>query len=96
MTRRTGAKLTLMPVIALAGLSLLAGVPLFASLHAYAAPPQHFATVTVRPGDTLWSLAADRTPSGGSVDELIDRISATNGLRDGEALRPGQRLLIPD
>jgi predicted Zn-dependent protease len=84
-----------MPVIALAGLSLLAAVPLYSSLHAYAAPPEHFSTVTVRPGETLWSIAARRTASGGNVEDVVDRITAANHLERG-AVSPGQRLLIPD
>lgn len=43
---------------------------------------------TVRPGDTLWSIARNH---GSSVDEVAE----VNGLTDAEPLRVGQVLFIP-
>jgi len=83
-----------MPAVALLGLSALATVPLLSSAHLYAASPEHMSTVTVRTGDTLWTLAARHTHSGEDVQETIDRIAAQNHLK-GATIVPGQRLRIP-
>jgi hypothetical protein len=46
----------------------------------------------VRPGDTLWSIAASRYE--GDPREAIWRIQRRNALR-GTLLRPGERLVLP-
>lgn len=86
-------RLTLMPVIALAALSLMVALPTLSSVRLYAATATRFQTVTVHPGDTLWSIAAAHAGDG-DVQESIDRISAVNQLH-GATLQPGQRLRIP-
>ena len=50
-----------------------------------------YATVVVQPGDTLWSIAAERYP-GDDVRGRVDRIERANGLSNpvivaGETLR---------
>lgn len=87
-------RFTLMPIITLAALSLMVTVPALSSMHLYAATPQHFATVIVHRGDTLWSIAAAHTGSGSDVQDTIDQISEVNHLR-GASLAPGQRLRVP-
>ncbi|MFS0895567.1 LysM peptidoglycan-binding domain-containing protein [Microbacterium sp. 179-I 3D3 NHS] len=52
-----------------------------------------FETVTVLPGDTLWSIASAVAPSADPRD-VIGEISRLNMLRGGE-LRIGQELAIP-
>lgn len=94
MLPRPRTKFSLMPAISLIALSLMAALPSLAGMHAYAAAPERFSTVTVRQGDTLWGLAATRTPAGGNVTEMIDRIVAVNNLHGGSLSR-GQRLRIP-
>lgn len=92
MYRRKRA--TLMPVIALAALSLMVALPALSSTRLYAASAPRYAVVTVHPGDTLWSIAAAH--SGDSdVQDAIDRITATNHLH-GATLQPGQKLRIPE
>ena len=91
VTRRK--RLTLMPAIALAALSLMVALPTLSSVRLYAAGAAHYTAVTVHPGDTLWSIAAAHT-SDGDVQDSVDRISAANHLR-GAGLQPGQRLQIP-
>jgi LysM repeat protein len=87
-------RFTLMPAIALAALSLMVTVPTLSSMHLYAATAQRYATVTVQPGDTLWSIASAHTNASGDVQETIDRISATNHL-SAAVILPGEKLRIP-
>jgi nucleoid-associated protein YgaU len=47
---------------------------------------------TVRPGDTLWTIAASQY--GGDPREAIWEIQHRNGLA-GSLIRPGQRLVLP-
>ena len=91
VTRRK--KLTLMPAIALAALSLMVALPTLSGMRLYAATAERYTTVTVHPGDTLWSIASAHAGSG-DVQDAIDRISAVNHLR-GAGLQPGERLRIP-
>ena len=86
-------RFTLMPLITLATLSAIVTVPALSSMHLYAATPQHYATVIVRPGDTLWSIASKHTGSS-DVQDTIDRISEVNHL-DTASIEPGQRLRVP-
>jgi nucleoid-associated protein YgaU len=46
----------------------------------------------VRPGDTLWTIAASRY--GGDPREGVWEIRKRNGL-PGTVIRPGQRLVLP-
>ena len=88
------SRFTLMPLITLAALSAMVTVPALSGVHLYAATPQHYAVVVVRPGDTLWSIASSRIGNSGDIQETIDRISEINRL-DGAALIPGQKLHVP-
>lgn len=87
-------RVTLMPLIALAALSLAVTLPTLSAVHLHAATPQRYATVTVLPGDTLWSIAAAHSGSG-DIQERIDRISEVNHL-DQVTLQPGEHLRIPE
>jgi LysM repeat protein len=82
-----------MPAIALAALSLMVALPTLSGVRLYAATAQRYTTVTVVPGDTLWSIAAANAGSG-DIQESIDRITAVNHLH-GATLQPGQHLRIP-
>jgi predicted Zn-dependent protease len=57
------------------------------------AAPRHARTVTVRPGDTLWSIAR-RTEPASDPRAVVGAIAVANGLRAGQ-LVPGQPLLVP-
>jgi len=83
-----------MPAIALAALGLMVALPTLSSVRLYAATTQHYASVTVQPGDTLWSIASSRSRSNGDVQELVDRITDANHLSGG-TIQPGERLRIP-
>lgn len=88
-------RFTLMPAIALAALGLMVALPTLSSVRLYAATTQRYATVTVRPGDTLWSIAATHAAPTADVQEVVDRISDANHLQGG-TLQPGQHLRIPE
>ena len=92
-TRRK--KFTLMPLIALAALSLAVTVPALSATTLHAGAVTRYATVTVKPGDSLWMLAEVRTAPGGDVQARIDQIVAANHLGSA-ALVPGQRIRVPE
>ena len=52
-----------------------------------------YEALTVEPGDTLWSIAADRYP-GGDVRAKVFQIEAANHL-NGPAIRAGETLQVP-
>jgi LysM repeat protein len=83
-----------MPAIALTALGLLVALPTLSGVRLYAATAQHYATVTVRPGDTLWAIAAAHSRPNSDLQEVVDRITDANHLR-GE-IQPGQHLRIPE
>ena len=55
--------------------------------------PGSFVTVTVAPGETVWSLA-NRMASGGDVRSLVSEIISVNSLPSVD-LSAGQKLRIP-
>jgi LysM repeat protein len=94
MYSRRQKRFTLMPAIALAALGVLVAVPALSSSRLYAAGPEHFTTVTVQRGDTLWALAEKGTAQGGNVQDTVDSILAVNHL-DGATIVPGQHIKLP-
>ena len=84
-----------MPAITLAALGLMVALPMLSGVRLYAASAQHYATVTVQPGDTLWGLASAHAGPSADVQEIVDRISDVNHLQSG-ALQPGEHLRIPE
>jgi nucleoid-associated protein YgaU len=89
-------KFTLMPLIALAGLSLAVTLPVLSSTAIHAAPIAHLSTVVVEPGDTLWALASKHTANGDDVQANVDRIVSINKLENATSLIVGQKVRIPD
>jgi LysM repeat protein len=85
-------KPTLMPLVALGALSLAVTLPALSST-VHAAPTVAYTTVTVRPGDSLWTLA-ERSTATGDVQSTVDDIIAANHLA-GANLAIGQHLRIP-
>jgi hypothetical protein len=54
------------------------------------------ATVTVAPGDTLWSLAARVHSSGESTTDTIALIKSANpSIAAGQSLQPGETVVVP-
>ncbi len=92
---RKRKKVSLMPAIALCALGLLVALPTLSSVNLHAATATHFSHVTVRSGQTLWSIAAAHTSDTGDIQATIDRISEANHL-DTATIQPGQNLRIPN
>jgi nucleoid-associated protein YgaU len=76
---------------------LVLGVLLFLSAAcaraAWVGTPAAYDTVTVHPGDSVWTIAAERYP-GADTRDKVGEILAANGLHD-PMLRPGQQLRVP-
>ncbi|MGW9628695.1 LysM peptidoglycan-binding domain-containing protein [Microbacterium sp. NPDC055521] len=88
--RRLLAALAAAPVIAGIAVSLLAGGSAVASGES---EPVAFETVTVLPGDTLWSIAAEAAPASDPRD-VIDDIKRLNDLTTG-MIQVGTSIAIP-
>jgi nucleoid-associated protein YgaU len=86
VTRRGAVALGLLGFIAAGGIGLAA----WASAPAATARPAAPATVTVQPGDTLWSIALDVAPNHDPRAE-VDQLAQLNHLGQG-SLSPGQVL----
>jgi LysM repeat protein len=86
-------KPTLMPLVALGALSLAVTLPALSST-VHAAAPVAYTTITIHPGQSLWSVAESKTAATGDVQATVDQIIATNHLA-GANLQVGQRLRVP-
>ncbi|MEG9225649.1 LysM peptidoglycan-binding domain-containing protein [Aeromicrobium sp. Sec7.5] len=51
-------------------------------------------SVTVQPGETLWSIAGEANP-GGDIRDTMGDIVRLNSLVDGETLQMGTTLAVP-
>lgn len=81
-------------VIILVGVCLLLGVVTGPVAHAFSGPEHAvFRNYTVRPGDTLWSIAHAARPVA-DPRVVIDQIQQINTL-SGSGIIPGQRLAVP-
>ena len=75
-------------ILLIAALALIAWAALARASHG-AGPEQHY---TVKPGDTLWSIAASHY--AGDPRDAIYRIDRRNHL-GRSVIVPGQRLVLP-
>jgi LysM repeat protein len=71
----------------------VAGGQAGASTSAKASAAHSFITVTVAPGDTVWSLA-NRVGGGHDVGALVSEIIEINSLTSGDVVA-GQKIRIP-
>jgi len=69
---------------------LVIGMALGAARSTSGAPPE--ARYVVRPGDTLWTIAATRY--GGDVRDAVWRIEQRNGL-SSPLISPGEVIVLP-
>lgn len=90
--RRVIALLASLPAIVALTLAILSGGGALASGESGAAVGS-FETVTVLPGDTLWSIAVDVAPDADPRD-VVDGIMRLNALGSAELLA-GETLAIP-
>ena len=95
LTRRgravIAALVSLPLVIALLSISLNGGGATATSTNAGTAA---VTTVTVEPGQSLWSLAATIAPDSSTADVVAD-LMAINALESASVV-PGQQLIVPD
>lgn len=89
--RRVLAAVAAAPLIAGIAFSVLAGGSALAS--GEQAAPVSFESVTVMPGDTLWSIASEIAP-GVDPRDVIDDIMRLNSLGTG-AIQAGAVIAIP-
>lgn len=91
--RRTRA--SLVPLIQVLSLVLVFALPVIWGARIYTSSPVHYDRVTVRQGDTVWSIVAARSKAGTDVAEAAYDVASANHLAAGSALHAGQVLLIP-
>ena len=58
------------------------------------APPVQLETYTVGSGESLWSIAANLTPDGGDVRDVMTQIEHLNAMPDSQ-LEAGEQLILP-
>ncbi|MET0735325.1 MAG: LysM peptidoglycan-binding domain-containing protein [Microbacterium sp.] len=90
--RRTLVALAALPAAIALGFAVISGGAAIAARDG-GAPAGSFATVTVAPGDTLWSIAQEVAPQSDPRD-VVDEIARLNALEGGELLA-GQTIAIP-
>jgi len=88
LTRRGRLVVTVLLLLLVAGLAAI-----LAPASRAADPPAPVPIAVVRPGDTLWSVAARHRPSQHPF-AVIDEIRRLNGL-DDDTVHSGQRLILP-
>lgn len=82
------------PAGRLAAVLLLAlAVSVWLAIVAHGGTATQDTTVVVQPGDTLWSIAAQRYPSD-DVRARVDEIERANGLQ-GPVIEVGELLRLP-
>lgn len=83
-----------MAAVAVAG--VLAGFagPAARIVQAQGREPEAARRYVVRPGDTVWSIAAGEVGEAEDPRPLVDAILTSNGTEAGRLL-PGQTLIIP-
>lgn len=59
-----------------------------------ASEPGIVTTITVQPGQTLWSIAAEARPDA-DIRSTVDEIVKLNALEDGASLPIGSTLAVP-
>ncbi|MPM83134.1 Cell division suppressor protein YneA [bioreactor metagenome] len=55
----------------------------------------NYETIYVRPGDTVWNIAAKYTDDSEDIRDLIIAITRLNNLNSNAQVYPGQTLKVP-
>jgi len=90
--RRVVAFLASLPAVIALSIAIVSGGGAIASAE-HGAPAGGFTTVTVLPGDSLWSIAQEVAP-GADPRDVVDAIVRLN-LLDSAQLSVGETLAIP-
>ena len=95
LTRRGRVVVAVAAALLLAALSLVVAASAQATNHPLPSrgAQQHLTQVTVRPGQSLWSVAENTDP-GADTRAVIQQIVELNGLT-GDVVTAGQRLWVP-
>ena len=59
-------------------------------------PSPTMTAISVRSGDTLWSLASQYGDPNKYILQRVDELRRANGLKDGQPLYQGQVLMVPN
>ncbi|GAA1732838.1 LysM domain-containing protein [Aeromicrobium alkaliterrae] len=92
LTRRGRVLLTILALAVVTALMVVFGSGTAATSDASAITGT--TTITVQPGQTLWSIAGEANP-GGDVRDTMDDIVKLNSLVKGETLQMGTQLALP-
>lgn len=76
------------------GAAFVAGQRLWRAVLGPAPSAALIAPLTVRPGDSLWSLARRYGDPSVNIRDRVDALARANGLSSQAALTPGQRLIV--
>jgi hypothetical protein len=94
LTRRGRVVIAVAAALLVAALSLVIAASAQATNHPQSSRgAQHLIQVTVRPGQSLWSVAENADP-GADTRAVIQQIVELNGLT-GDVVTAGQRLWVP-
>jgi LysM domain-containing protein len=93
LTRRGKIVVAVAAALLAGGLSLVIAASAQATSHAPGAAQQGLAKVTVRPGQSLWSVAESADPNA-DTRAVIQQIVELNGL-SADTVMPGQSLWVP-
>ena len=94
LTRRGRVVIAVAAALLVAALSLVIAASAQATNHPQSSRgAQHLIQVTVRPGQSLWSVAENADP-GADTRAVIQQIVELNGLT-GDIVTAGQRLWVP-
>ena len=55
---------------------------------------KYYTSVTVQPGDTLWSIAQQYAPEYSDIREYVEQLMKINQLHNTESLKAGPSLVI--
>ncbi|WP_243076744.1 LysM peptidoglycan-binding domain-containing protein [Microbacterium sp. SS28] len=91
--RRLLAAIAAVPAVVALSVAVIGGSSAALASLEHGAAPATFQTVTVAPGDSLWSIAQEVAP-GADPRDVVDALIRLNAL-EGVTVSAGERLSIP-